>query len=407
MADKGWAVGMRNSNSRSIPLVRTILLIILIGLNLRPSMAAIGPLVEAIRHDVSLSFTQLSLLTTLPVLAMGLGCFASALLAKRIGFNSVITLALVSIALSDALHWFDFGYAGLWTAALGAGIGIAFIQAALPAVIKQAAGEKTPMVMGFYIASIMGGAALASAITPVASDYIGWQNALALWGLLALAGLVGWVMRRQVLPAPSQNNSVSIAFSAMARQPRFWSLAIFFGLGTSGYTCLLAWIPPTFIHLGWSETQAGLALSWLTAIEVMAGLTFPVLAQQMKDRRPVLLLVLLLSVTGFLLLGLMPKTMAWLATALLGLGIGGLFPLSLIITMDHSDDPVLAGQLTAWVQGIGYLIASLAPIAAGLIKDLLGGFEQAWLMLGVIFIGLIVMSLRFDQSKAPQQLRFS
>jgi len=119
------------------------------------------------------------------------------------------------------------------------------------------------------------------------------------------------------------------------------------------------------------------------------------------------LLVLLLSVAGFLLLGLMPKTMAWLATALLGLGIGGLFPLSLIITMDHSDDPVLSGQLAAWVQGIGYLIASLAPIAAGLIKDLLGGFEQAWLMLGVIFIGLIVMSLRFDQSKAPQQLHFS
>lgn len=407
MADKGWAVGMRNSNSRSIPLVRTILLIILIGFNLRPSMAAIGPLVEAIRHDVSLSFTQLSLLTTLPVLAMGLGCFVSALLVKRVGFNSVITLALASIALSDALHWFDFGYAGLGTAALGAGIGIAFIQAALPAVIKQAAGEKTPMVMGFYIASIMGGAALAAAITPVVSDYIGWQSALALWGLLALTGLVSWVMRGQVLPAPSQNSSVNIAFSAMARQPRFWSLAIFFGLGTAGYTCLLAWIPPTFIHLGWSETQAGLALSWLTAIEVIAGLTFPILAQQMKDRRPVLLLVLLLSVAGFLLLGLVPEAMAWLAITLLGLGIGGLFPLSLIITMDHSDEPVLAGQLTAWVQGIGYLIASLAPVAAGVIKDLLGSFEQAWLMLGVIFIGLIVMSLRFDHSKAPQQLRFS
>lgn len=398
---------MRNSDSRSIPLVRTIFLIILIGLNLRPSMAAIGPLVEAIRHEVSLSFTQLSLLTTLPVLAMGFGCFVSALLAKRIGFNSLITLALASIMLSDALHWFGFGYTGLWIAALGAGIGIAFIQAALPAVIKRSAGERTPMVMGFYIASIMGGAALASAITPVVNDFIGWQSALALWGLLALAGLVGWVMRRRVLPAPSQNESVSIAFSAMARQPRFWSLAIFFGLGTAGYTCLLAWIPPTFISLGWSETQAGLALSWLTAIEVIAGLTFPMLAQQMQDRRPVLLLVLMLSVAGFLLLGLVPKTMAWLATALLGLGIGGLFPLSLIITMDHSDDPVLAGQLTAWVQGIGYLIASLAPVAAGGIKDVLGGFEQAWLMLGGIFIGLIVMSLRFDQSKAPQQLRFS
>ena len=72
--------------------------------------------------------------------------------------------------------------------------------------------------------------------------------------------------------------------------------------------------------------------------------------------------------------------------------------MSLIITMDHIDNPAAAGQLTAWVQGIGYLIASISPFVAGAMKDVLGGFDQAWLLLGVIFTGLVFMSLQFNRT---------
>jgi CP family cyanate transporter-like MFS transporter len=40
--------------------------IVLVALNLRPSMAAVGPLLSAIRDDIALSFSQASLLTMLP-----------------------------------------------------------------------------------------------------------------------------------------------------------------------------------------------------------------------------------------------------------------------------------------------------------------------------------------------------
>ena len=124
------------------------LLTMLIGINLRPSMAAIGPVVESIQNDVPLSFIQVSLLTTLPVIAMGLGCFANGVIVRRMGMSGVITLALVTIAASDALHWAGLGFVGLWVAALGAGMGIAFIQATLPGFIKHVAGDKTALVMG-------------------------------------------------------------------------------------------------------------------------------------------------------------------------------------------------------------------------------------------------------------------
>ncbi len=56
---------------------------ILIGLNLRPILASVGPLLPSIQEDISLSFTLASMLTLLPVLAMGLGCFAGFSIAKR------------------------------------------------------------------------------------------------------------------------------------------------------------------------------------------------------------------------------------------------------------------------------------------------------------------------------------
>lgn len=43
--------------------------IVLVAVNLRPSLAAIGPLVADVRRDTGLSNTGFGILTTLPLLA--------------------------------------------------------------------------------------------------------------------------------------------------------------------------------------------------------------------------------------------------------------------------------------------------------------------------------------------------
>lgn len=59
--------------------------IVLVGLNLRPSMAAVGPLLNAMRGEIALSFGDVSLLTALPVLTLGLGMFFGLGIARRVG----------------------------------------------------------------------------------------------------------------------------------------------------------------------------------------------------------------------------------------------------------------------------------------------------------------------------------
>lgn len=398
---------LAQGTARPLPSIISIVpLAVLIGLSLRPSMAAIGPVVELLKSDISLSYVQIALLTTLPVLAMGLGCFVAAHLAGRLGFSFLLGGSLLLIAFADGLRALAEGYASLLVTAVTAGMGIAFIQALFPVLIKHQAGQRMALVMGWYIAAIMGGAALASAVTPHVAELSGnWRNGLAIWAIPALLAWTIWQVqsRRQQISIPANQRSRS-ASKPLLLQPRVWTLALFFGLGTAGYTCILAWLPPHYISLGWSRTDAGMLLAVLTAVEVVSGLTLPALAQRHTDRRPVVMLTLCLAFAGFLILWLAPLRFPHLMTILLGAGIGGLFPLSLIVAMDHHPDPQRAGAIAGMVQGIGYFIAAFSPLGAGIIRDLTGTFSSAWAFLALVTVTLMATCLRFDPKRYSQMI---
>jgi CP family cyanate transporter-like MFS transporter len=248
--------------------------------------------------------------------------------------------------------------------------------------------------MGLYVTSIMAGAAIAASFAPLVMTRTGsWRVGLAIWAALALAALLFWCVQRTGMPTLGEKSSRKKSFF---RSSRAWLLAIFFGLGTASYTCVLAWLAPYYVEKGWSEQQAGLLLGFLTAMEVLSGLLTPAIANRSRDRRLVLVVLLALIMAGFCGLILSPQHLSLLWPCLLGLGIGGLFPMSLIVSLDHLDNPQRAGGLTAFVQGIGYLIAGLSPLIAGIIRDQLGSFEWAWWSLMGVMALMILMVLRFD-----------
>lgn len=56
---------------RTSPLLFAVIAFI-VGLNLRPILASVGPLFSVLQREAGLTATQFSLLTTLPVAMMGL-----------------------------------------------------------------------------------------------------------------------------------------------------------------------------------------------------------------------------------------------------------------------------------------------------------------------------------------------
>ncbi|BAN48952.1 CynX/NimT family MFS transporter [Metapseudomonas resinovorans] len=359
-------------------------LLVVLGLNLRPILASVSPLLADIREATGMGFQTAALLTTLPVICMGL----VALLSNRLnalGEHRGIGLGLGLIA-SACLARLLCGQAGplLATALLG-GAGVALIQVLLPGVIKRRFEGRVALAMGVYSASLMGGGGLAALFSPLlAHHFQHWQVGLGLWLVPALLALLLWLAR----PLPSPAPAVPGRATGLLRQRRAWLLAVYFGLVNCGYMSMVAWLPAYYQQLGWSPTRSGSLLAFMTIFQVLAALTMPALAQRSIDRRPLLSVSLIAQALGFAGLIWAPVELFALWVALIGFGLGACFALSLILTLDHRADPREAGQLAAFVQGVGFLINAVSPWLSGWLRELTGGFAASWL---VLLVGVLLM----------------
>ncbi|AUQ25210.1 CynX/NimT family MFS transporter [Dickeya zeae] len=378
---------------RARSLFFVVITVMLLGLNLRPVLAGIGPLLSRIQADTGMGDTQAGLLTTLPVFAMGICALYGGWLQARVGEYRGIGIGIVGIAVASLLRCWLTGTAGLLLTAALAGIGIALIQALMPSFLRRSFSQQSSRLMGLYTTAIMAGAALAAASVSPLADVMDWDGALAIWGGLATLAAMAWMITVSLNPMP--NNAPHTKAATTLSRSRAWALMIFFGIGTAAYTLVLAWLPPYYTQLGWSSAHSGLLLGGLTLTEVVAGLLVSWLINHVPDRRYLLLPVLLLLLLGMAGLILAPLTLVLPIMVALGLGIGALFPLSLIIALDQVDDPRQAGALMGFVQGGGYLIASLMPLLAGFIRQHTSGLNQAWLIMAAGVVVLILMALRF------------
>lgn len=369
-----------------------LLAIVLLGLNLRPVLAAVGPLLDRIQLDTGLGHVGASLLTSLPIVIMGLGALAAGLLRRQLGERNGILVGVVLIALACALRGALPQATPLIVSALLAGAGIAFVQALLPGLIKARFSNDSGRLIGFYSCAIMGGAAFGAALTPWFAQWIGWGWALALWALPAVGAGLLW---NKAAPADSAPPTGEVEHLDAWRSARAWLLMAFFGVGTAGYTLVLAWLPPYYTALGWSAQSSGLLLAALTLCEVTAGLLASSLLARYPDRRPLLAVVLLSLLAGLLGLLFAPLQLVVPICILIGIGIGALFPLSLVVAQDHLDDPRQTGDLLAFVQGGGYLIAACSPLLAGLLRHYTDDLRLSWLAMAVATLALMIMAVRF------------
>lgn len=363
-----------------------VLLAILVGINLRPIMASVGPLLDLLQRDLGLSNFQGGLLTTLPVMMMGLFALAGPWLLRLLGEVKGVAIGMTLIAAACAVRTYVESSSALIASAAVGGVGIAVIQSLMPAFIKRNHPQSAGMLMGLFTTGIMGGAAIAAAIAAPSAGKLGWNLTLGYAAIPAMIALIAWLL------AAGNVHAYPTASGLPWRSGRAWLLLVFFGIGTGAYTLVLAWLPPFYIELGWTAKSAGYLLGALTITEVIAGLLVSALIHRFPDRRQPLALVILLLIGGLACLMTAPLQLTALAILCLGLGIGALFPLSLIVTLDHARSPAEAGSLLAFVQGGGYLIAASMPVVAGLVRDEFSSLHWAWAVMGGGAVLLLALS---------------
>ncbi|MBP6017914.1 MAG: CynX/NimT family MFS transporter [Burkholderiaceae bacterium] len=373
----------------------SLLLIFALGINLRPFLTAVGPLLTEIRDSTGLGFQGASLLTALPVLCMGLFALLLPWLRKWLSEHSWIVVGLSAIAVGSLWRAFLSSGHALIASAVIAGIGVALVQALMPGLVKRWFPNKMPAAMGLYSAALMTGGGMAAVLSPrVATAFSSWQTGLGIWVVPALLALILWLVARP-LEAGKDKRSNRGRTQHFFGSRRAWLLAVYFGLINGGYTSMVAWLPVYYRQIGWSSQDSGELIGLMTIFQVLAALSIPILIRKRLDRRPWLILALLLQLVG--LFGLLFAPLVWsgLWVALIGYGLGACFALSLTLTLEHLKEPHAAGSLAAFVQGIGFIITGITPYVTGWLRDISGDFQASWILLAVTVVLMLVVTLRF------------
>jgi CP family cyanate transporter-like MFS transporter len=107
---------------------------------------------------------------------------------------------------------------------------------------------------------------------------------------------------------------------------------------------------------------------------------------------------------GYLGIVLMPD-LAWLWAALLGMGLGAVFPLVLTLPVDVAEGPASVGSTAAFMLLGGYVLSSLGPVVLGLLRDATGNYQADLWLLVVLSVVLLLASLALTPARLHRGVR--
>ncbi|HEV2127534.1 MAG TPA: hypothetical protein VGR22_02835, partial [Thermomicrobiales bacterium] len=118
---------------RGITKTHAVLLaLVVLAFNLRAPMLAVPPVLETIQRDLGLSGIAAGMITTLPVLCFGLVSPLAPVLARKLGLDTTLMVAMTAIAAGVIVRMGQPALA-LYLGTLGLGAGIALLNVLIPA----------------------------------------------------------------------------------------------------------------------------------------------------------------------------------------------------------------------------------------------------------------------------------
>ncbi|MGE8112192.1 CynX/NimT family MFS transporter [Pseudomonas sp. NPDC086566] len=365
--------------------------LVLVALNLRPALSSMAPVLGQVSAGLGLNASEAGLLTTLPVLCLGLFAPLAPVLARRFGSERVILGILLTLALGILVRS-ALGAVGVFVGSILAGASIGIIGVLLPGIVKRDFPQHAGTLTGVYTMALCLGAAMAAGATvPLTQHFDGsWAFGLGFWMLPALLAMLVWSLQAR---QGHGLHKAAYRVRGLWREPLAWQVTLYMGLQSSLAYIVFGWLPSILIGRGLSPTEAGLVLSGSVIVQLISSLGAPWLATRGKDQRLAIVMVMLITLAGLFGCLYAPLDGLWGWAVLLGLGQGGTFALALTLIVLRSKDAHVAANLSSMAQGVGYTLASMGPFAVGLVHDLTGGWAAVGWIFAVLGIGAIVFGL--------------
>ncbi len=366
--------------------------ILLIATSLRVTFTGAAPLLDAIRTDYALTTAQTGLLTTLPLLAFALISPLAAGLARRIGMERSLMIALLLIIAGIALRSLPSA-ALLFGGTAVIGCGIALGNVLLPGLIKRDFPGQVAKLTGAYSLTMGAAAALGSAlVVPVALSGAGWHGALLMLMMFPLLALLLWLPQWRQRPAGSLSGSRALQSRGIWRSTLAWQVTLFLGINSLIYYVIIGWLPAILQSHGYSETEAGSLHGLLQLATAAPGIVVPLILLRLKDQRGVAGLSALMCAVSSAGLWFMPD-LAVMWTLIFGFGSGATMILGLTFIGLRASSAHQAAALSGMAQSVGYLLAACGPPLMGKIHDANGDWRIPLLACGLVSVVMAICGI--------------
>lgn len=353
---------------------------------LRPAITAVGPLVPDIAASTGLSYANLGLLGSLPLLLFAaVAPFAA--VALRFGGPAVVARWVALVLMLGIVVRSVVGVPGLWAGTILLAGAVAVGNVLVPVLVRRDYPARAALASGANALVMSAFAALGSGLAVLLTDWTGdWRRTLMVWAIPAALVAVVWFARRDepaetfLGPPPERGSHL--------RSPIAWAVTAFMGLQSLTFYLIITWMPSIELDRGVGAESAAMHLLLYQLVGAPFGLVVSWLLHRTGRYRLVTMLTsapMLLGACGLVLTD--GSALWWLLLA--APGSAGALSVAFLLMAHHGADARGAAGLSAMANAGGYLLAAAGPFAAGVLHE----WTSSWMPALIILVVAAVLQV--------------
>ncbi len=205
--------------------------------------------------------------------------------------------------------------------------------------------------------------------------------------------MVPWlalIIRRRSIEKPAEAPHNHAITRLVWASPVSWAITLGFAIASINAYTMFAWLP-RMLHevVGLTPAETGSMLALYVLMGFFPALFAPAIVARMKNVSTLFYLSSATLAAGYFGLIVLPGTATVLWVALAGLG-PLLFPVCLVLINYRTRTQAGATALSGMVQGLGYAVGAMGPLAVGIIHASTPSWTPVFLMLlGSAVVGVI------------------
>lgn len=381
------ALPVRRSHLVVLPLVA----IIATALNLRTAVTGFSPLLEIIGDDIGFGPALYGAFGTIVTASFAVFGFVASALARRWGLELTIAAATLVTAIGIVTRALAADPAMLVISTIVAFAGVGTSNVLIVPLVKRYFADRLKTLSSVYLALLQVGQFVAPLIAVPVALAFGWRVAVGAWALLSLIAFIVWVATAVVSRKAMDQDAVPADRGAPVigawRTPLLWGLVAMFAMTALNTYVIITWLPTILVDAGLDPALGGSLLALFSIFGLLAAFVVPPLTLRLTNPFPIVVVCASLLAIGYVGLLLAPfgGAVAWVVS--LGLGVST-FPMCLTLVNARSRTTAGSSTLSSAMQGIGYGIACLGPLAVGLLYSAADSWVPAYFLL---FASLVIL----------------